>query len=417
MSTFALVDCNNFYASCERAFQPRLNGKPLVVLSNNDGCVIARSEEAKALGIGMGVPFHQVRDQLRRQGVAVFSSNYALYADMSLRVVAALRSFSPRVEVYSIDEAFLDFGGLGDPVIQARALRAMVRQWTGLPVSIGIAPTKTLAKAANRLAKREPDRGGVCALLTLADQAAALAGMKAVQVWGVGGRWAAKLEALGVRTALDLRDYNDRRIRQRFGVVLQRIVLELRGVSCLSLQDIVQPSRTIMTSRSFGRPTESAQDISEAASAFAARAAEKLRRQGLTAGGMSVFLHTSPYAPAQHHPSRFVRLPAPTADTVTLVGKARAAARDLMKAGIRYQKAGILLLDLVPADQAQGGLFQPVDERTGRLTAVMDRINHAQGSGAVRLAACGGPEPAWRGRSDFRSPRYTTRWEDIPEVR
>ncbi|WP_375462177.1 Y-family DNA polymerase, partial [uncultured Enterovirga sp.] len=255
----ALVDCNNFYASCERLFQPKLMGKPVVVLSNNDGCVIARSNEAKALGIGMGDPRHLKRDEFEKQGVIVRSSNYTLYGDMSARVMRTLAGFTPALEIYSIDEAFLDLSGFGDRLDgHARQLWATVLKGTGIPVSVGIAPTKTLAKVANRLAKKDPDSGGVMALLTPAAQDAALAHIELTDLWGVAGRLAARMQALGIRTPLELRDADPRFIRQHFNVVSERMVRELRGEPCIDLEQGRPDNKTIIASRSFGRAVDRA---------------------------------------------------------------------------------------------------------------------------------------------------------------
>ena len=260
----ALVDCNNFYASCERHFQPGLRGKPVVVLSNNDGCVIARSNEAKALGIRMGDPWHLQRAAFARQGVIVRSSNYTLYGDMSARVMRVLATFTPELEVYSIDEAFLGLSGFADPEAHARRIRETVLRLTGIPVSIGIAPTKTLAKVANRTAKKDPTSGGVWLLLDAAAQTAALARMELGDLWAVGHRLVPRLAALGIRTPVQLRDACPTMIRQRFSVVMQRIVLELRGTPCLLLEESTPDRQSIMSSRSFGRPVEGFDELAEA---------------------------------------------------------------------------------------------------------------------------------------------------------
>jgi DNA polymerase V len=274
---FALVDCNNFYASCERVFQPELRGKPVVVLSNNNGCVIARSNEAKALGIEMGAPWHLWRERFERDGVIVRSSNYTLYGDMSGRVMRVLSGFTPNLEVYSIDEAFLSLAGFENRLeSHARALRETVIQWTGIPVSIGIGPTKILAKVANRFAKKDPEAGGVMVLNDEAGQDAALARMKLTDLWGVAGRIERRLREIGITCPLELKRADQRFIRERFSVVMERMVLELRGVSCMTLEEVVPDRKSIMCSRSFGRAVETRLQMEEAVSTYAARAAEKM---------------------------------------------------------------------------------------------------------------------------------------------
>lgn len=443
---FALVDCNNFYASCERVFAPALRDRPVVVLSNNDGCVIARSAEAKALGIPMGAPFFRFRRLAARGGVAVFSSNYALYGDMSARVMQTLSRFTPRLEVYSIDEAFLDLRGLEDRGLTAwgRRLAATVRRHTGIPVSVGIGPTKVLAKIANRLAKRYPETGGVLDAGALGSHLAAHLGRIAVDdVWGVGRRWGERLRGEGIRTARDLRDADPAGIRRRYSVVLERVVRELRGVSCLDLEQVPPRRQQVLTSRSFGRPVTRAADLREAVAAFAARAAEKLRRDGLAAGAVLVFVAGGeschrrdaatgepaerPAPPPPETPSGWpvhrgatVTLPAPTADTGRLIAAAAAALDRVYRPGLRYRKAGVMLLDLVPADRVPPSLFPdlaaPDSPRRRRLLATVDALNRRGGRGTVHYAA-EGTRRAWRMRQEHRSPAYTTRWDELPVVR
>ena len=292
---FALVDCNNFYVSCERVFQPCLNGKPVVVLSNNDGCVIARSEEAKALGIPMGLPFFQMRERFTGHTIETYSSNYALYGDMSTRVMTILKQFSPEVEVYSIDEAFLNLAGCGngDLISYGHLIHRSVKQWTGIPISIGIGETKTLAKLANRLAKRSDHVQGVVDLTSSQHQDDILASIPVKDIWGIGRSYSRLLQSNGIRTALELRDADDRWIRQQMGVVGVRIVWELRGISCLPLELSPPPKKSLMVSRSFGRPIATLDEMREAVATYTTRAAEKLRRHRLAAGILSVFLMTN----------------------------------------------------------------------------------------------------------------------------
>jgi DNA polymerase V len=317
----ALVDCNNFYASCERVFQLALCGRPVVVLSNNDGCVIARSNEAKALGVGMGDPWHLCRERFKAAGIVVRSSNYTLYGDMSARVMRALMDFTPNLEIYSIDEAFLSFAGFDTRLeSHARELRHTVQQWTGIPVSVGIAPTKTLAKVANRFAKKDADRGSVCLLLSEASQTELLGRMKLTDLWGVAGRLAQRLKALGIHTPLDLRGADPRFVRGHFSVVLERMVYELRGVPCLELEQVTPDRKSIMASRSFGRPVAARHELAEAVAVYVARAAERMRRHHLATANLVVFVETNRFKPSdpQYTGSKAVQLPVASADTGTL---------------------------------------------------------------------------------------------------
>jgi DNA polymerase V len=307
---FALLDCNNFYVSCERLFQPVLHGKPVVVLSNNDGCVIARSDEAKALGIPMGLPAFKLADLMKKQPIEVYSSNYTLYGDLSARVMTTLAQWAPAVEVYSIDEAFLDLTGLSTDALRTygQTLRTTIQQWTGIPVSIGIAPTKTLAKLANRLAKRSPQ--GVVALTITAEINATLACTQVEDIWGTGPGYSKRLKTHDIRTALPLRDANDRWIRQQLGVVGQRIIWELRGISCLPLELCPPPKQSLMVSRSFGRPITVLSEMREAVATYMTRAAEKLRRAQRAAGVLTVFLTTNRFTDEPQY-SNSVTIPLP----------------------------------------------------------------------------------------------------------
>lgn len=416
----ALVDCNNFYASCERLFQPQLRGKPVVVLSNNDGCVIARSNEAKALGIGMGDPWHLSKAKFVKHGVIVRSSNYTLYGDLSARVMTVLRTFTPNLEVYSIDEAFLCFEGFENRLEEhARDLRATVLQWTGIPVSVGIAPTKTLAKVANRTAKKQPGRGGVCLLLTETDQVDALAALELTDLWGVAGRMSKRLNALGIVTPLHLRDADPSLVRDRLGVVMERMALELRGIPCLGLVETNPASKSILASRSFGRTVVDRHELDEAVSSHVERAAEKLRRQKLCASVLRVFVMTNPFKPQenQYCAAHAVRLPIASADTSRLLAAAKQAVGKLWRDGYRYKKAGVELLELVPAASAQGDLWsKPDNVRSRTLMSAVDRLNVENGRSTVRFAASG-VQQGWKLRSEQRSARYTTVWSELLEVR
>lgn len=418
-SPIALVDCNNFYASCERVFQPALRNQPVVVLSNNDGCVIARSNEAKALGIVMGDPWHLCKARFAKSGVIVRSSNYTLYGDMSGRVMRTLENFTPDLEIYSIDEAFLSLAGFeGRLESHARDLRRTVLQWTGIPVSVGIAPTKLLAKVANRVAKKSPEMGGVLSLMEPDAQTAALAQLDITDLWGVAGRLAVRLAEIGITTPLALRAADARFIRERLGVVVERIVLELQGVPCVQLEQITPDRKSIMASRSFGRPVESRQKLEEAVATFAARAAEKMRRQQLATANLTVFIHTNRFQTRdrQYVAQQGVQLPVASADTGRLSAAARFAVSKIWRDGYRYKKAGVMLLDLVRADQVQAGLFHaPDDARSRARMAAMDALNARYGRHTISYAASG-TKRGWKLRNDFVSARYTTDWQELLTV-
>ena len=418
---FAVVDCDNFYVECERVFAPALRGRPVVVLSNNDGCVVSRSEEAKALGVGMGVPLFQVRDVVDAHGVAAFSSNYALYGDMSRRVMETLATFTPEVEAYSIDEAFLrlDPRRAGKVLDHCHALRERVRKWTGVPVSVGVGPTKTLAKAAVRLAKRDAKVSVHC-LDGGPRTEEALLGLGVEEVWGIGRRRARVLRAAGIETALGLSRADGRWLRRRLSVVTLRTAYELRGVSCLPLEACPPPKRSVTTSRTFARPVEALAEAQEAVACFAVKAAEKLRRARMAARVLVVFLATSRFEPeAFEEGSAVVTLPVPTDLTPELIAYAKAATARAFREGRRYKKAGVMLLDLVRAKPSQEGLFDARDrERGRRVMRVLDHVNAVMGEGTLRFAAEGTrARQAWRTRCEKRSPRYTTCWQELAMVK
>jgi DNA polymerase V len=416
---YLMVDCNNFYASCERVFAPRLEGKPVVVLSNNDGCVIARSSEAKALGVAMGEPAYKREAFFSRSGVHVFSSNYALYGDMSARVMRILTNFAAETEVYSIDECFLLLRGLDTLSLLRTAgeIRRTVRQWTGIPVCVGLARTKTLAKIANRLAKKDGG-DGVRLLEDEEDIDRVLGGLETGDIWGIGRRSARRLGDCGVHTALDLKGRDDDWVRRHLTVTGLRTVLELRQIPCIALEDAPPPARSLVCSRSFGTRIESLESLEEAVSAYVQRAGEKLRRKGLVAGALQVFLETNRFQPGpQYAGSRCRALPAPTADTLALHGPALEILRDIHKPGYRYQKAGVILLDLSPIAGRQLSFLEPrAEEKAKRdaLMRVMDRINAVHGRGTLTLAASGLGKKEWHMRQERRSPLYTTSWAELP---
>lgn len=416
----ALVDCNNFYASCERLFQPELRDRPVVVLSNNDGCVIARSNEAKALGIGMGDPWHLSKAKFAKHGVIVRSSNYTLYGDLSARVMTVLRTFTPNLEVYSIDEAFLSFAGFDSRLdAHAKDLRATVLQWTGIPVSVGIGPTKTLAKVANRTAKKQPGRGGVCNLMQTDDQVAALSALALTDLWGIAGRMAKRLEDLGIDTPLKLRIADPSLLRDRLGVVMERMALELRGIPCHSLVETNPDNKSILASRSFGRAVITRHELQEAVSSHTERAAEKLRRQKLCASVLRVYVMTNPFKPQeqQYSASHAVRLPVASADTAMLLAAAMHGVAHIWRSGYRYKKAGVELLEICPAATVQGDFWTAPDTpRRKALMKALDTLNADHGRATVRFAATG-LKQGWKLRCEQRSARYTTEWAEILQVR
>ncbi|HLL70760.1 MAG TPA: Y-family DNA polymerase [Pyrinomonadaceae bacterium] len=418
---FALVDCNNFYVSCERVFNPALAERPVVVLSNNDGCVISRSEEAKAAGVKMGAPLYQAQALLDAHEAAVFSSNYALYGDMSRRVAETLEEFTPEVEMYSIDEAFLDLRGFDEAKLNVlgQRMRETIKRWTGIPVSIGIAETKTLAKVAVAVAKRSEKARGVVNLAESAYLEHALARVKVEQVWGIGPNYARRLKAAGVKTALDLRDADSRRWRMRAGITLERVILELRGTSCLPLALCPPPRRSLTVSRSFGAHVETLADLREAVATFASRAGEKLRRRNLVANALVVFLSTSRFAcEPLYAPSAAVALPCATSYTADLIRYAHRALDRIYRADCRFKKAGVMLFELVPAAPVQQNMFVST-ERTRRLMETLDRINARMGSDTISYGALGLQQrrrARWQGLCDRRSPRCTTRWDELLSV-
>lgn len=414
---FALVDCNSFYASCEQIFRPDLRGKPVVVLSNNDGFVVARSKEAKALGIGDLVPFFKIENLLRRHQVAIFSSNYPLYGDISERVMTTLQDFSPHIEVYSIDEMFLDFRGMpGDMNVSGRAIRDCLWQHVKMPVGVGIAPTKTLAKLANKTAKRLPKCAGVCVLDAPHKWEWVLKRVPVTDVWGVAKRIAHRLEDLKIHTAWDLATAHPKTVRRMTNINIERTIEELNGRACFDLEELPPAKKQIYCTRSFGNKATTLQPVLEAISLYATRAAQKLRSQRHMAVTMHVFIHTSPFKPDFHTVSRVAQLPYPTDDTREIVALARKVAMELYTPGHAFLKAGVGLIDLREKRHMQFDLLHPgQSQHADKLMSVMDGINRRQGKGAVFLASQGVSKP-WYMRQQFTSPEYTTRWNDLPVV-
>lgn len=418
---YALVDCNSFYCSCERVFRPELATVPTVVLSNNDGCLIALTPEAKALGFVMGDPYHKVREKLEANRVAVFSSNYTLYGDFSARVLATLRAFAEEIENYSIDESFLRFSpGVSDLDGLSRTIRATVRRHTGIPVSVGVAPTKVLAKLANKLAKKQPERAGVMVMPKGAELEALLRGVEVGSLWGIGRQLTARLAEVGVKTAWELSQLPDTAARKNLTVVGARIAAELRGVSCLEIEEISPAKKNIISSRSFGQPITEKSEMREAVATYVSRAAEKMRRDGSVSGQLRVFVETNPFREqdAQWFGSCGATLHTPTNYTPELVSAALHALEGCWRNGFRYKKAGVMLLDLHSGAEVQSSFFTPPPAVVGRRAAAMaalDGLNRQLGRGTVTVATAG-IAPAWRMKRGMCSPCYTTRWDELREV-
>ncbi|EBS3321027.1 TPA: Y-family DNA polymerase [Salmonella enterica] len=418
---YALADVNSFYASCEKVFRPDLRNKPVVVLSNNDGCIIARSPEAKRLGIKMGVPWFQLKMTQFPEPVITFSSNYELYASMSNRVMSHLEELAPRVEQYSIDEMFLDVSGI-DSCIDfedfGRQLREHVRNGTGLTIGVGMGPTKTLAKSAQWASKEWPQFGGVLALTTgNPRRTEKLLSLQPVEeIWGVGRRISRKLSTMGITTALQLARANPAFIRKNFNVVLERTVRELNGVSCISLEEAPSPKQQIICSRSFGERVTTYEALRQAICQHAERAAEKLRGERQFCRHIAVFVKTSPFAVNEAYYGNVAseKLLLPTRDTRDIISAAVKALDSIWLDGHRYAKAGVMLNDFTPSGVSQLNLFDEEQPRaqSDELMKVLDRINHS-GKGKIWFAGRG-IAPEWQMKRDMLSPAYTTRWSDIP---
>jgi DNA polymerase V len=434
---YALVDGNNFYVSCERVFRPSLNGRPVVVLSNNDGCAIARSNEAKDLGIRMGAPWFQIRHLEHSAGLVALSANFTLYGDMSDRMMSLAAGLGPTQEIYSIDESFVGLHGVrGDLVQRARKVRERILQWIGIPTCIGIAPTKTLAKLANHIAKTAERKPGsypqelaqVCNLAALPaqDLEDVLQATAVGEVWGVGPRIAKQLNEGGIRTVLQLARMDPATIRRGWNVTLEKTVRELQGQPCVELDDAPGPKQQIACTRSFGQPIHDLAPLIEAVSEFAARAAEKLRKQNSLARELLVFMHTSPYRSGpQCSRSVVVPLRRPTDDTLALTNAAADGMRRMYQPGFEFIKAGVMLLELQPASVVQQELaLEPTEDEEptrdrSRLMAAVDAINGRFGKGTVHSGATGqtGPQRTWGMKQERRTPQYTTRLEDVPVAR
>jgi DNA polymerase V len=420
-SPIAISDSANFYVSAERIFDPSLKGVPVIVLSNNDGCAVARSDEAKALGIKMGAPLHLIRDKIEAHGIRVFSSNYTLYGDISRRIVAVYEDYAPTVEIYSIDECFLDFGGIKDRVAHAKSMRRDVLRRVGVPVRVGIAPTKTLAKCANDVAKKNPIFGGVLDMCdpSLPDWLLPL--VPVGDIWGIGRKTKVKLQAIGINTAAELRSMPLRQARDLGTVVLERTVLELQGEPCIAFDDVEPQRKGMAVTRSAAVPMQDFDTLFEAVTAHTTRAAEKLRQHGLVAGTLTVFFHTNRYRPdrPQYAGTRTVRLTPMTADTFELVAAAKRCAvaawpKDTDKS-YAFSKAGVLVNDLLKFEDRPKTLFD-VPRGSPELMQALDAVNSRFGKKTLVLGS-EGVRRSWQLRSEHRSPRYTTRISDLPVVK
>lgn len=420
----ALVDCNNFYVSCERAFNPKLEGKPVVVLSNNDGCAVARSNEVKALGIKMAEPWFKMEKLAKQHGIIALSSNYALYGDLSARVMSILSTFSPRQEVYSIDECFLDLAGFEPKMLMAygQTIRKTIKQQVGIPVCVGIADTKTLAKLANHCAKkRYAGKDGVCDFgrYTPTQVSKLFATIPVGDVWGIGRKIAEKLIAMKIETVEDLRTADQAEMRQQFSIVVERTVKELNGIHCIELDAANTPRQQIMVSRSFGQEVSNYDDLAESVAYFATTATEKLRKDGSVAANLCVFIQTNPFKKndPQYTPSIVVPLGEPTDDSTRLVNAALQGVKAIYRSGFKYKKSGVLLMGLQAKHAVQSTLFDDAvaQEKSEKLMRVMDTVNRRMGSGSMTIAASG-TKPRWAMRRDSKSPGYTTDWDELPVV-
>ena len=421
----AIVDCNSFYAACERLFKPSLHGKPVVVLSNNDGCIVSRTDEAKALGIRMAGPYYQNKKEIEENNVAVFSSNYHLYGDMSRRVTETLRLLSPQIEVYSVDESFIDLSGIESSQLHDYSLflKHTTELWTGIPVSVGVASTKVLSKVANRLAKKDKQgTKGVVVLQNTEQEKEALKKTEVEDIWGVGLAGSKKLRMFNINTAWDLRNRSEEWARKNLGgVVGVRLVKELNGIPCIQMKDPLTTKKMITTTRMFGKPVYELKDLKESVATYISRAAEKLRRQNSAAGSLSLFLmnndnrESNYYQPSSR--STYIILPSPTYLTNTFIQYAMPLVEALYHKGSKYIKAGVILGDIVPSDMIQFNLFEPEESvNSKKLMHVMDNINFSMRNDILKFATAG-THKNWKMRQEMRSPRFTTRWDELCKVR
>lgn len=417
MTTFALVDVNNFYCSVETVFNPALKNKAVVCLSNNDGCAVSRNALAKSLGIHMGEPWFQIQQRFKPGEVIALSSNYAAYADMSNRVVSIISRFTPDYEVYSVDEQFLLWTGFEqrDLTAYAHELKDTILKWLGLPVCVGIAETKVLAKLANHCAKKRPEYQGVCNFKRLSNEQLQqiYASLPVSALWGIGSKWSVKLNQLDIHTVLDLKQAHRRTLRNQFSVVMEKIIAELNGESCMALEQVAPAKQAIASTRSFGIPVTDLASLMESVTLYTSQAAEKVRKQGTYANSICVFIQTSPFANRPYYAnSQTVALPSPTHDTRLLVKTALWILKRLYKPGYVYHKAGVLLNDLVPADGVQRDLFFDSSVQSEKVMAVLDAINRRYGRQTLKLASEGFKAP-WKMQQNHKTPDYTSDWEGV----
>jgi DNA polymerase V len=415
----ALVDCNNFYTSCEKVYRPDLTDTPLVVLSNNDGCVVSRSKEAKALGIKMGQAWFEIKNQMEEMGVLAFSSNYALYADTSNRVMSILSKFSPRTEVYSIDECFVDLTGMRDIRSISYEMHQRVAKWTGIHVGVGVGPTKTLAKLANHVAKTHPRSKGVFNYnaLTPSQKTRLLSQIPVEEVWGVGRKLTKRLSAYGIHTALELRDAHTQTLRSAFGIVMEKTQRELQETQCIELQEVPPDKKQIVSSRSFGQMVTELEVLQDALSTFVANACVKLRKQNGHSAMIQVFLQTNRFRDdlPQYMPSLAVPLPQPTNDTMVINKWASYLCERMYKEGYHYKKAGIMLSEISPIAFYQADFLEPAVSSDTRLMKALDSLNERYGRGTVKVSTQGAYK-SWQMKSERKSPSYTTNWDELPLV-
>ena len=425
----ALIDGNNFYVSCERVFNPKLGDKPLVILSNNDGCIVSRSQEARDLGIPMGMPFFKAQHFVKSHGLQWLSSNYTLYGDMSARMMNVLGEFSPHQEIYSIDECFLDLSNMmpnSELIEYGKSIKNRIYQYLGLPTCVGIGPSKTLAKLANHIAKKNKEFNGVFAWATLSneEQISWFKKITVNEIWGVGRRIHASLQQMGIETVYDLAQSNPEMIRRRFSVVMARTVAELQGTSCLAMSELEETARKqqIISSKSFGHGIEELEHLQEAVASYICRAAEKLRAQNSVCGYVTVFVRTNPFAPNQKQYRNQITIPLSiaSADSRRLTRAAFYGLDRIYRKGFIYKKAGVILSDISPVEQYQDDLFTKIDqEKSTQIMQTMDALNHLYGANTLMLASTGATlnNPRhWRMRANHKSQRFTTRWNEIPKV-
>jgi len=410
----ALADCNNFYVSCERVFRPALRNRPVIVLSNNDGCAVARSNEAKALGIPMGAPYHQIKKCCERNGVVVLSSNYELYGDMSRRVTSDLARFARELEIYSIDESFLNLSGVESPLLLSQRIRKTVGRWTGIPISIGMGKTKTLAKLANRLAKKKKTG----CFEVRAGQDDVLSGIPIEDLWGVGRRLSIRLQRVGLTNALSFSKAPSSMIRSIGGVTLERTQRELSGIPCLEMEQIPQPRKNTCSSRSFGRPVESLAELEEAVANYAVKATRKIRSEGSLASALQVFIKTNRFREdqEQYANARTIAFDEPTDDPIRIIKNAKHLLGSIFRKGYAYKKAGVLLIDLIPKGAQQGLLFEEHgNSRRKKFVDTFEEVASQYGQTSAFFGAQG-VKQKWSMRREMRTPRYTTCWNDLVEV-